>query len=419
MNNNLNSHFDAIYRHHKLYSFDVEYIENPIQPTINNLSRILFFSEGEGKIKIYDREYTIVPNTLLLLFPWELIEITEVKKPLVLMKILYNSVFSNLFLNMLDKNKKNIIILIKKYPFTYLDKIESKKIKNIFYEIKNEIGTETLSDLEILNDSQRQKEGGFDYNTLYITNKLTEIVLLAVKKLISNDDKKLFKMENNTEDNIIKYIYAHLNERLTLNKLSVIFFMSESSIAKYIENVTGFTFNELLRQMRISKVLNLLVYTDMNVEEVAHLTGFTDGAHISKLCNKYLNMKPSEYREYYKNNYQIYSEKDMELVYSILNYIYENYTTDLTISKITSKYNITDTKLNSILISYSGKRFIDFLNDLRINKACELLLTTDKSIIDISFELGYNTVKSFNNNFFKLKNITPTEMRKNVKPDLI
>ena len=82
---------------------------------------------------------------------------------------------------------------------------------------------------------------------------------------------------------------------------------------------------------------------------------------------------------------------------------------------MTEKFGITDTKLNKILMSYSGKRFIDFLNSLRIDKACELLLTTDKSIIDISFELGYNTVKTFNNNFFKLKNITPTDLRKNIK----
>ena len=126
-------------------------------------------------------------------------------------------------------------------------------------------------------------------------------------------------------------------------------------------------------------------------------------------------MNPNTYREYYKNIYQILNEKEQKLVYSIIDYISENYTQELTINKLTEKFGITDTKLNKILMSYSGKRFIDFLNSLRIDKACELLLTTDKSIIDISFELGYNTVKTFNNNFFKLKNITPTDLRKNIK----
>ena len=116
--------------------------------------------------------------------------------------------------------------------------------------------------------------------------------------------------------------------------------------------------------------------------------------------------------------YRIFNEKEQKLVYEIVNYIQNNYTQEITINDVTNKFNITDTKLNKILMSYSGKRFIDFLNFLRINKACELLVTTDKSIIDISFELGYNTVKTFNNNFFKLKNITPTDLRKNVKAEI-
>ena len=167
--------------------------------------------------------------------------------------------------------------------------------------------------------------------------------------------------------------------------------------------------------MRISKALNLLVYTDLNIEEIAHLVGFVDGSHISKLCSKHLKMSPNKYREKYKDVYQIFSEKEQELVSEIISYIYENYMKELNIDEVTEKFNITDIKLNKILMSYSGKRFIEFLNALRIDKACEMLLTTDKSIIDISFELGFNTVKTFNNNFSKLKNMAPTDFRKTVK----
>jgi putative helix-turn-helix domain-containing protein len=191
--------------------------------------------------------------------------------------------------------------------------------------------------------------------------------------------------------------------------------MSESAISKYLEEVTGFMFNDLLRHMRISKALNLLVYTDLNIEEIAHLVGFVDGSHISKLCSKHLKMSPNKYREKYKDVYQIFSEKEQELVSEIISYIYENYMKELNIDEVTEKFNITDIKLNKILMSYSGKRFIEFLNALRIDKACEMLLTTDKSIIDISFELGFNTVKTFNNNFSKLKNMAPTDFRKTVK----
>lgn len=406
-------------KHYELCSFDVEYLEEPVKPVIHNIPKLLFFTEGTGKIKIYNKEFDIVPNTLLMIFPWEIVEITQVEKPLAMMKISYNSVFNNFILNSLNrykKSKNNILSLIKKIPVVYFNKIEAKTIKNIFYEIKNEVGLESLSDFKPFFDIRKEENAvkdEFDLSTVYITNKLTELIILIAKKNIR--DEKCVNKKEEDETNIVKYIYAHLNEKLTLNKLSVIFFMSESSISKYLEEVTGFMFNDLLRHMRISKALNLLVYTDLNIEEIAHLVGFVDGAHISNLCSKHLKMSPNKYREKYKDMYQIFNEKEQQLVSDVIKYIYDNYTKELTINDVTEKFDITDTKLNKILMAYSGKRFIEFLNALKIDKACEMLLTTDKSVIDISFELGFNTVKTFNNNFSKLKNMSPTDFRKTVK----
>ena len=406
-------------KHYELCSFDVEYLEEPVKAVIHNIPKLLFFTEGTGKIKIYNKEFDIVPNTLLMIFPWEIVEITQVEKPLAMMKISYNSVFNNFILNSLNrykKSKNNILSLIKKIPVVYFNKIEAKTIKNIFYEIKNEVGLESLSDFKPFFDIRKEENAvkdEFDLSTVYITNKLTELIILIAKKNIR--DEKCANKKEEEETNIVKYIYAHLNEKLTLNKLSVIFFMSESSISKYLEEVTGFMFNDLLRHMRISKALNLLVYTDLNIEEIAHLVGFVDGAHISNLCSKHLKMSPNKYREKYKDMYQIFNEKEQQLVSDVIKYIYDNYTKELTINDVTEKFDITDTKLNKILMAYSGKRFIEFLNALKIDKACEMLLTTDKSVIDISFELGFNTVKTFNNNFSKLKNMSPTDFRKTVK----
>lgn len=406
-------------KHYELCSFDVEYLEEPVKPVIHNIPKLLFFTEGTGKIKIYNKEFDVVPNTLLMIFPWEIVEITQVEKPLAMMKISYNSVFNNFILNSLNrykKSKNNILSLIKKIPVVYFNKIEAKTIKNIFYEIKNEVGLESLSDFKPFFDIRKEENAAkdeFDLSTVYITNKLTELIILIAKKNIR--DEKCANKKEEDDTNIVKYIYAHLNEKLTLNKLSVIFFMSESSISKYLEEVTGFMFNDLLRHMRISKALNLLVYTDLNIEEIAHLVGFVDGAHISNLCSKHLKMSPNKYREKYKDMYQIFNEKEQQLVSDVIKYIYDNYTKELTINDVTEKFDITDTKLNKILMAYSGKRFIEFLNALKIDKACEMLLTTDKSVIDISFELGFNTVKTFNNNFSKLKNMSSTDFRKTVK----
>ena len=186
-------------KHYELCSFDVEYLEEPVKPVIHNIPKLLFFTEGIGRIRIYNKAFNIVPNTLLMIFPWEIVEIIQVEKPLAIMKISYNSVFNNLILNSLNrykKSKNNIFSLIKRIPVVYFNKIEAKTIKNIFYEIKNEVGLESLSDFKPFFDIKKEDKVAkedFDLSTVYVTNKLTELIILIAKKNIQEErnlDKK-------------------------------------------------------------------------------------------------------------------------------------------------------------------------------------------------------------------------------------
>ncbi len=61
------------------------------------------------------------------------------------------------------------------------------------------------------------------------------------------------------------------------------------------------------------------------------------------------------------------------------------------------------------------KNFNDFLNRYRINNACEILSDPSqdrKTILEISYELGYQSIGPFNKAFKDLKGVTPTAYRK-------
>ena len=201
MGRELNLQFQTDYKHYKLYSFDIKYIETPIKPNMNSESRLLFFTKGTGKIKIYDKEYDITSNVLLAIFPWEIAEITDVAEPMEVMEISYNSVFSSLILNILNKYKKNkvhIFSLMKEIPAIYFSQEEAKKIENIFSEIKNEIEVESFSEFDILTDKKKSnEENDFDLNKIYIINKLTELLIIIAKKIISEKDNLPKKKRNN------------------------------------------------------------------------------------------------------------------------------------------------------------------------------------------------------------------------------
>ena len=60
----------------------------------------------------------------------------------------------------------------------------------------------------------------------------------------------------------------------------------------------------------------------------------------------------------------------------------------------------------------TGTTFSDYLNDLRINEACHLLLSTEDTIGKIAQDSGFESLSYFNRVFLKKKQLTPSVFRK-------
>ena len=96
------------------------------------------------------------------------------------------------------------------------------------------------------------------------------------------------------ENAILSYIYAHAAEKLTLSSVAGAFFISESTLSKRISDITGTTFTKLLTSIRIEKVSDFLVYTDLTLDEIAALTGFVDASHLSKHFTSKVGVTPHQ-----------------------------------------------------------------------------------------------------------------------------
>ncbi|QFZ87461.1 helix-turn-helix domain-containing protein [Variovorax paradoxus] len=55
--------------------------------------------------------------------------------------------------------------------------------------------------------------------------------------------------------------------------------------------------------------------------------------------------------------------------------------------------------------------FTDFVNRLRVGKACQLLMESDQQISSICYAAGFNNIANFNRRFLKIKGMTPKEFR--------
>jgi AraC-like DNA-binding protein len=60
---------------------------------------------------------------------------------------------------------------------------------------------------------------------------------------------------------------------------------------------------------------------------------------------------------------------------------------------------------------HTGVPFVQYVNRLRINLACQLLMSRELSITDICYQVGFNNLSNFNRQFLLLKGMSPSRWR--------
>ncbi|MEN2412722.1 helix-turn-helix domain-containing protein [Flavobacterium mesophilum] len=86
----------------------------------------------------------------------------------------------------------------------------------------------------------------------------------------------------------------------------------------------------------------------------------------------------------------------------------------LTIQELSNQIEIPVRDLSVLINHHMDQHFFDFVNEYRIQKAMEILKNPSKkdlTVLEILYEVGFNSKSSFNTSFKKYTNLTPTAYR--------
>jgi AraC-like DNA-binding protein len=86
----------------------------------------------------------------------------------------------------------------------------------------------------------------------------------------------------------------------------------------------------------------------------------------------------------------------------------------LTIQELSNQIDIPVRDLSILINHHMNQHFFDFVNEYRIQKAMRILknpLKSDLTVLEILYEVGFNSKSSFNTSFKKYTNLTPTAYR--------
>ena len=100
-----------------------------------------------------------------------------------------------------------------------------------------------------------------------------------------------------------------------------------------------------------------------------------------------------------------------KIILKSMQYIKENYAKEVSLEDTAKEANISPHYFCKLFKEETGENFIEYLTNIRIEKAKEMLRETDCSIKEICYEIGYGDPNYFSRIFRKVAGMTPTEYR--------
>jgi AraC-like DNA-binding protein len=105
-------------------------------------------------------------------------------------------------------------------------------------------------------------------------------------------------------------------------------------------------------------------------------------------------------------------EAGVDQINVIVDRITSNLAEPIVMADIATELGMSESRFSRFFKRSTGNSFTDFVNRVRINSACHLLMQTDHYVTDICYQVGFNNVANFNRRFLEIKGMTPTEFRR-------
>ncbi|MBO5338731.1 MAG: helix-turn-helix transcriptional regulator [Clostridia bacterium] len=117
--------------------------------------------------------------------------------------------------------------------------------------------------------------------------------------------------------------------------------------------------------------------------------------------------------EFDKNAEYIEFKGDKQnLLFKIFNFVAENYRTGCSLYELANQTGYNYVYLSKLFSKSTGISYTEYVCRFRTNEACYLLMNTNSTVLDIAYECGFDSLRSFNRSFKSTLGITPSMYRK-------
>jgi len=223
------------------------------------------------------------------------------------------------------------------------------------------------------------------------------------------DDRKLKNLKNEI---LLSVRYGNFTN---INKLLLELEETLKKTKTDKQYILNFYYLLLIEVNMIKAQLSSVINTSNNsevFENIDYLNEITRCKNLSELSNILRTSIQRTIEEVQNHNLN----KMGSLVKKVIDYIKENYhLNDISLSDISEKFFVSPSYLSRLFKKETGKNLSDFINEYRIEKAKQLLLTTDLKTYEIADRVGIPDPHYFSRLFKRYTGCSPSEYKEDAK----
>lgn len=271
--------------------FEVLLFGNMVEPEVDDFHKhtfyeILWTESGISKQTIDYKEYIVRPNSLFFISPNQVHHFEE-WKPLTGGTLMFTEDFF-----LFNQNNKT-----KLFELSFLDNLHGNphiQFNNKhFQEIKNTID-------QIIVEHKRKDR------SVPIIQSLLHILVARIQRSVDNQEKSVISKRS-----IVLYkefknmLEIHFRKNNTASFYSNLLNITNHHLNLVLNEVTGGTVSQAIRERRILEVKRLLTFTNLTISEIAIELNYTDGSYLTKIFKSETELSPTAFKKAMSEKYRI------------------------------------------------------------------------------------------------------------------
>lgn len=277
---------DSLNSSYEAFLYDTATMCFPIRSHWHYFMEIIYMKEGTGFVECDGKSYVLDPGDMILFHPEAVHSIytaTNVPLKYGVLKFDVNKLYTEnsyapklrAILSSARKNKEASVYFGE-------EEIRDIPVEDIFEECCKEL---------------HQRNYGYD---IIVHNKICYLLVCLIRKWrakgFDTDKASEYAKETDSIHGITTYIDDHIGEPIRVEELAEMCNMSYSYFAKSFKQYYGRSCKEYIEFIRVSKVEDMLLFTDLDLSYIGQETGFSDSSHLIKTFKKWKGVTPKQYK---------------------------------------------------------------------------------------------------------------------------